>query len=92
MVGARVNQGVVFVEHPARDRHGLDADEPADSLSHRLHERLALTQAVNRFQPVHLFEVVAGVQVREDGPRFVPSGQGDLDDPRPRRPDARDRR
>ena len=47
-------------------RHALHADEPADPLPQRFHEGLALPQAVNRLEPVHVLEVIAGVQVRED--------------------------
>ena len=37
----------------------LDADEAADLVAQRAHERLALAQAVDRLEPVDLLEVVA---------------------------------
>ncbi len=63
----------------ARDGHGLDADEAADFGADRLHERLALPQAVQRLELVDVLEVVARVQVREDRAGVVPRGARDLD-------------
>src|SRR5262249_12868291 len=54
--------------------------ESADPLAQRAHERLALPQAVDGLEPVDVLEVVAGIQVREDGARLLPRGERDLDD------------
>ena len=79
VVGAGLDQRVVLAELPPRHRHGLDADESADLPAQRADERLALPQAVDRLEAVHLLEVVAGVEVSEDRARFVPGRARHLD-------------
>src|SRR5262249_59406444 len=57
----------------------LHADESPDALADGAHKRLALTQAVDRLELVHILEVIAGVQVREDRAGFVARRERDLD-------------
>jgi hypothetical protein len=80
VVRAGFDQGVVLVELLPWHRKRLNADKPADALAQSPHEGLALAQAVDRLELVHLLEVIARVEVREERSRLVPGRQRDLDD------------
>ena len=74
------DQVVVFAEAAPRHGHRLNADEPSHLAAQGADEGLALPQAVDRLEPVHVFEVVAGVQMGEDRSGFVPGRARHLDD------------
>lgn len=79
VVGARLDERVVLTELPPRYGHGLNADEAAHLPAQRADERLALPEAVDRLEAVHLLEMVAGIEVSEDRARFLPGSPRHLD-------------